>query len=91
MNKFKQELASPSAITNITQGVSIGRGSSSDGSYHHARGRGKQFKGRDHERQTQVYTPGNSLTYQLCNKYCHSMIEYWHGFDEYYEAVPSKN
>lgn len=71
LNKFKQELTSPSATTNITQVVNTGRGANSDDSYHHARGRGKQFKGRVRGRQTQVSTPRNLPTCQLCNKYGH--------------------
>lgn len=91
LNTFKQELASPSATTNIVQGANTGRGANAYGFYHHARGWGKQSIGRGRGCQTQAYTPGNHPTYQLYNKYGHSLIEWWHKFDEYYESVPHKN
>lgn len=82
MEKYKQDLTTSSATTNITHprpnqfaSRNVGR----YGSYHHQRGRARGFNGKGIGRQQ--FTLGNMPTCQLYNKYEHSIMECWHIFD----------
>lgn len=91
LDKYCQELSSPSAITNVTQtkahmntdkNTSIGN----TDQYFHDQGRSSRSRECGH----QTYLLGNRPTCQLRNIYGNSTTECWHKFDEYFELVPPK-
>lgn len=92
LDKYRRELAPPSATTNIAQATSNSRVGKIDyhfGTYHVFRGRGRTNRGRGRGRKN--YTPDNKPTCQLCNKHDHSVIEYWHKFNESFDPTPTKS
>jgi histone deacetylase 1/2 len=82
LEKFRQELAVPSASANVAH-TNGGRNSSG------SRGRGRNGRGRG---RNQAGSTGNRPTCQLCNKYGHHVFDCWHRFDEnFVPAQPQNN
>lgn len=85
LDKFKQELSTPSATVNVTQSLFNSAGVRPDASNAHGqhfyRGRGRQTCGRGRGRKK--YASDNMPTCQLCNRYGHYVLECWHRFDEH--------
>lgn len=87
LDKYPQELATPSATTNVTQAADNSGASKNGypfGTNHAFLGRCRTNRGR------QSYTPGNIPNCQLYNKYDHSVIEWWHRFDEFVDPTLTK-
>lgn len=86
MDKFLQELSTASANANVAQAASsdfFSLNGGAPGSYKHFRGRANSFRGRARGRHANI--TGNRTTCQLCNKYGHGIIDWWHMYDEYFE------
>lgn len=91
MDKYHQELTTPSATTNIENSMNNNFSSKTgtgNMNLQHQRGRGCGFRGRGYGRKKNG--SGSMPTCHLCIKYGHVVMECWHRFDEYFVPVSSR-
>lgn len=90
LNKYRQEVTLTTATTNIADTDDNSSLKTTRGGFQQGIGRGNISRVRGRGKARGTYTHRNRPTCQLCGKYGHSVINYWHMYDENFEIVPSR-